>query len=261
MKEPQQAFQKDLLKIRIYEEKQYMGEAAADFVATQLQEKIHKKGTANLILATGASQFSFIDALKNKNIDWEKITVFHLDEYKGLSIQHPASFRKYLKERILDIVKPAKVYLINGDAANLEEEIEAYENLLKTHPVDVACIGIGENGHIAFNDPPVADFNDPRWVKVVELDHGCRMQQLGEGWFPTLDDVPKEAVSLTITAIMNCKTISCVVPDERKASAIFNTLNSDISTECPATILRKHPNTVLFLDGPAASKIQNTPGK
>ncbi|MDD4755649.1 MAG: glucosamine-6-phosphate isomerase, partial [Prolixibacteraceae bacterium] len=129
------------------------------------------------------------------------------------------------------------------------------EDLLKSHPVDVACIGIGENRHIAFNDPPVADFNDPHLVKVVELDDDCRTQQLGEGWFPTFDDVPTHALSLTITAIMNCKTISCVVPDERKAQAVYNTLNQEISTACPATILRKHPDTVLFLDKASASLI------
>jgi glucosamine-6-phosphate deaminase len=256
MKKPKSEFQKDLLKVKIYEETQQMGEAAADFVAEKLGEAIEQKGEANLILATGASQFTFLEALKTKDIEWEKITVFHLDEYKGLSILHPASFRKYLKERILDLVKPGKVYLINADAEKLDEEIEAYENLLKAHPIDVACIGIGENGHIAFNDPPVADFNDPRWVKVVELDHACRMQQLGEGWFATLADVPKEAVSLTITAIMNCKTISCVVPDERKAQAVADTLNGEISTECPATILRKHPDVLLFLDSLSALKLQ-----
>lgn len=255
MKKPVKAFQKDLLNVRIYTDKIQMGKAAADYVTEKLDQAIQQKGKANLILATGASQFTFLDALKTRKINWEKITVFHLDEYKDLSVQHPASFRKYLKERILDQVKPGKVYLINGDAANLNEEIEAYEKLLREHPVDVACIGIGENGHIAFNDPPVADFNDPRWVKVVRLDHGCRMQQLGEGWFATLDDVPKEAVSLTITAIMNCKTISCVVPDERKAEAVYHTLHSEITTACPATILRKHPNTILFLDKPAASKL------
>tara|TARA_R110002050_G_scaffold91784_6_gene192546 strand:+ start:41047 stop:41826 length:780 start_codon:yes stop_codon:yes gene_type:complete len=257
MKELKRNLQKDLLKVKIYEDKKQMGEAAADFVAGKLKEAIQEKGTANLILATGASQFSFLDALKIKDIDWKKITVFHLDEYKGISDQHPASFRKYLKDRILDIVKPVKVHLINGDAENLAKEIAEYEDLLIAHPIDVACIGIGENGHIAFNDPAVADFKDPRWVKVVELDHDCRMQQLGEGWFPTLADVPKEAVSLTITAIINCKTISCVVPDERKASAIYKTLFNEISTECPATILREHPDTILFLDVPAASKIQN----
>jgi glucosamine-6-phosphate deaminase len=249
------SFHADKLHVKIYEKKSDMGEAAADFVAKHIQGAIQQKGTANLILATGASQFSLIGALKEKKIEWEKVTVFHLDEYKEISDQHPASFRKYLKERILNIVKPGKVYLINGDAANLEEEITEYEKQLKAHPIDIACIGIGENGHIAFNDPSVADFNDPKWVKVVELDHACRMQQLGEGWFPSFEDVPKEAVSLTISAIMSCKTICCVVPDERKSLAVKHTIYNEISTECPATILRKHPDTVLFLDLPALSLI------
>ncbi len=254
MLQPTKSFKKDLLQVRIYETSVEMGQAAAEFVEQKLQEAIQQKGSANLILATGASQFSFLEALKSKNIAWDKITVFHLDEYKGLSDQHPASFRKYLKERILNQVKPGKVYLVNGDAENLAETISEYERLLATHPVDVACIGIGENGHIAFNDPAVADFNDPHLVKVVQLDKACRRQQLGEGWFPTLNDVPKEAVTLTITAILNCKTISCVVPDERKAKAVNNTLNGKISTKCPASILRKHQDTVLFLDQPAAGK-------
>lgn len=258
MTQPISSLTKDLLNVRIYETSAEMGQAAAEFVAQKLREAIQQKGSANLILATGASQFTFLEALKTKTMDWYKITVFHLDEYKGLSDQHPASFRKYLRERILDIVKPGKVYLINGDAENLPETIREYERLLATHPIDVACIGIGENGHIAFNDPPVADFSDPHLVKMVKLDEACRRQQLGEGWFPTLDDVPKEAISLTITAIMNCKTISCVVPDERKADAVHNTLYGKISTNCPATILRKHPDTVLFLDKSSAKRIENS---
>jgi len=249
------SLQKENLQVKIYNTKNEMSQAAANFVANRLQKAIQAKGSANLILATGASQLTFLDALKKMAIEWNKITVFHLDEYKGISDQHPASFRKYLKDRILDIVKPGKVYLINGDAANLEKMINEYETLLAGHPIDVACIGIGENGHIAFNDPAVADFNDPRLVKVVELDHACRMQQLNEGWFSTLDDVPKEAVTLTITAIMNCKTICCFVPDARKSTAVYNTLNGEISTACPASILRKHPDTILFLDLPAASLI------
>jgi len=250
------SFQKDNLQVKVYNNPREAGVSAADFVAGKLKSVIEEKGKANLILATGASQFSFLDALKQKQLPWSKITVFHLDEYKDISDQHTASFRKYLKDRILDIVKPGEVYLINGDAKDLEKEIARYEQLLKDHPVDVACIGIGENGHIAFNDPPVADFNDPKWVKVVELDEACRLQQFGEGWFPSLDDVPSEAVSLTITAIMNCKTISCVVPDKRKANAVYNTLNGEISTACPASILRKHPDTVLFLDTAAGSLLK-----
>ena len=233
-----------------------MGAAAANYVAGKLQAAISEKGAANLILATGASQFSFLEALQQKEIDWKKITVFHLDEYKGLSESHPASFRKYLKERILNNVAPKKVYFLNGDVKDVEQEISRYEEALKVHPIDIACIGIGENGHIAFNDPAVADFKDSKLVKVVELDEACRNQQLGEGWFPTFDDVPKEALTLTITAILNCKAISCVVPDERKAQAVYNTLYGDISTACPGSILRTHKETVLFLDEASASLIK-----
>ncbi|GBF18674.1 MULTISPECIES: glucosamine-6-phosphate deaminase [Arenibacter] len=252
----EKSFQIENLSIEIYGQSKEMGAAAADYVTRKLNDAIVKKGGANLILATGASQFSFLEALQTKEIDWGKITVFHLDEYKGISESHPASFRKYLKERILNKVAPKKIYFLNGDAANLQLEIKNYEEALQAHPIDIACIGIGENGHIAFNDPAVADFQDPKLVKVVELDEACRNQQLGEGWFPSFDDVPKEAVTLTITAIMNCEAISCVVPDERKSQAVYNSLYGDISTSCPASILRTHPETVLFLDKASASLIK-----
>lgn len=248
----------DKLHISVYDGPLAMGSAAADFVQKKLATAIAENGSANLILATGASQFSFLEALKVREIDWEKITVFHLDEYKGIPDTHPASFRKYLRERILNHVKPKKVYFLNGDAEDLEKEMEHYADQLQKHPIDIACIGIGENGHIAFNDPPVADFTDPKLVKIVELDEACRNQQLGEGWFPTIDDVPKHALTLTISAIMNCKAISCVVPDERKADAVYRTLYGPIETECPASILRTHLETQLFLDEASAAKVQTT---
>jgi glucosamine-6-phosphate deaminase len=250
------SFQIENLAVKIYGETKKMGAAAAEYVTEKLNDAIREKGGANLILATGASQFTFLEALQLKEIDWKKVTVFHLDEYKGISESHLASFRKYLKERILNKVAPKKVYFLNGDAADLGQEIKSYEEALKTHPIDIACIGIGENGHIAFNDPAVADFDDPKLVKVVELDEACRNQQLGEGWFPTFNDVPKEAVTLTITAIMNCKAISCVVPDTRKADAVYNTLYGGINTSCPASILRTHRETVLFLDKASASRVK-----
>ncbi len=254
---PIKSFKVDLMAVEIYKSDVALGRAAANYTAVKLQEAIEKRGRANLILATGASQFAFLEALKDESsVDWSKISVFHLDEYKDMSDQHPASFRKYLRERILDEVKPAEVNYLAGDAEEIEAEIVRYENLLKTHPIDVACIGIGENGHIAFNDPAVADFNDPRLVKVVELDDTCRRQQLGEGWFPTLEDVPREALSLTIPAIVNCKTISCVVPDKRKAVAVYNTLYEPISTACPASILRKHPDVTLFLDPLSSAELE-----
>lgn len=247
--------QKEKLRVEIYETPDNLGKAAAANVAGRLNGAIKEKGFANLILATGSSQFSFLEALQTHDIDWKKINVFHLDEYIGLPETHPASFRKYLKERILEKVQPKNVYYLNGDAPDLDAEVERYSELLKAHPIDVACIGIGENGHIAFNDPPVADFNDPALVKVVELDEACRKQQLGEGWFPTFEDVPTHAITLTIPAIMACKHISCVVPDGRKAEAVHNTLNAAISTACPATILRMHPNDVLYLDEGSAEKL------
>ncbi|HZJ18812.1 MAG TPA: glucosamine-6-phosphate deaminase [Pricia sp.] len=247
----------DNLDIAIYETPTAMGIAAADFVQRKLSDAIAKKGSANLILATGASQFKFLEALKDRDIEWQKITLFHLDEYKDISDSHPASFRKYLKDRILDAVKPKKIHFLNGDAQDVEAEMDQYSEALKNHPIDIACIGIGENGHIAFNDPPVADFNDPKLVKLVTLDEACRNQQLGEGWFPTFEDVPEQALTLTITSILNCRAISCVVPDERKAQAVYKTLYHDISTDCPATILRRHKQTKLFLDAASASKIDN----
>jgi glucosamine-6-phosphate deaminase len=247
---------KEKLNVKIFANKDEMGKAAAISIAQKLNAAIAEKDFANLILATGASQFQFLEHLQQQAIDWKKITVFHLDEYKGMPVTHPASFRKYLKERILDKVQPKEVHYLNGDAVNAEAEVLRYENLLKEHPIDMACIGIGENGHIAFNDPPVADFNDPKLVKVVELDEACRKQQLGEGWFPTFDDVPTHALSLTIPAIMGCKAISCVVPDERKSEAVFNTLNAEISTACPATILRTHLDCILYLDEGSASKLK-----
>ena len=246
---------KDNLDIRIHETKKLSGQAAAGYVATKLRETIAAKGAVRMILATGASQFDFLDALKKEKVDWKKITVFHLDEYLGMSTDHPASFRKYLKERILEEVAPKAVHYLEGDAEDVAGELKKYSAMLLEDDIDIACIGIGENGHIAFNDPPVADFNDPAWVKVVELDRACREQQMGEGWFASMDEVPTHALSLTIPAITRCKIISCVVPDERKAEAVYNTLNAPVSTDCPATILRNHLETVLWLDEAAASKL------
>lgn len=246
----------DSLKVEIYTTKEIMAHSAAKFVKEKLKGAIAARGVAHLILATGTSQFALLEQLRqDKEIEWRKIIVFHLDEYLGISVEHPASFRKYLAERILNEVKPKEVHYLNGDSPDIDSVIKEYSDLLKSHPVDIACIGIGENGHIAFNDPPVADFNDPYLVKIVELDEPCRNQQYGEGWFKSFNDVPTHALSLTIPAIMNTKAICCFVPDERKSEAVFNTLNGDISTNCPASILRKHSNCILYLDEGAASKL------
>lgn len=246
----------DRLRVKIYPDDTSMGQAAADFVEQTLVSVIDRKGRADIILATGASQFAFYESLREKrSIMWPKVTVFHLDEYAGMSSQHPASFRKYLKERILDYIQPGKVYFLEGDAGDPEEEVKRYEGLLKKVEIDLACIGIGENGHIAFNDPPVADFNDPKLVKIVKLDEACRLQQLGEGWFPSLNEVPSHALSLTVTGIMRADKISCVVPDERKANAVYQALYGPVSEKCPASILRTHRDCTLFLDSFSAKQI------
>jgi glucosamine-6-phosphate deaminase len=247
----------DKLKVEIFETKEEMGEEAAAFVAGILNHAISVRGIANLILGTGASQYPLHDALLRKDLDWTKINLFHLDEYIGISEHHPASFRNFLRERIANRLKLNNVYYLEGDAVDIEAEMNRYEKLLKDNPVDVACIGIGENGHIAFNDPAVADFSDPEYLKIVEMDLACRKQQVGEGWFPTIKDVPEKAVTLTITAIMDCKVLCCTVPDERKSEAVYNTISGEISTNCPASIMRKHDNSVLFLDSFAAGRIYN----
>jgi glucosamine-6-phosphate deaminase len=245
------------LKIQIYDTSRELGKASADMVISRLEEVIREDGHANLLLATGASQLEFLKAFrKTDQLDWSKITTFHLDEYIGIDEDHPASFRKYLHDRIIDEVKPGKSFFLQGDADDIPDEIERYEQLLRNHPIDVACIGIGENGHLAFNDPPVADFEDPRLVKVVELDQKSRQQQVDEGWFDSLEEVPTHALSLTIPAIMDSKTISCVVPDKRKADAVFKALNGPISTDCPASALRNHPDATLFLDAQSASRLK-----
>ena len=253
------SFYKDKLRVEVFARKENMGEDSADFVYEKLNKALKEKGFANLILGTGASQYPLHESLLKKDLDWTKINLFHLDEYIGLSDQNPASFRKFLRERIAEKVNLKNVYYINGDADNIDAEIRRYEKLLKENPVDVACIGIGENGHIAFNDPAVADFNDPEYLKVVEMDETCRKQQVGEGWFPTIDHVPEKAVTLTITAIMDCKVLCCTVPDERKSEAVFKTLSGGVTTACPASILREHGDAVLFLDSFAAAKIINQP--
>ena len=245
----------DKLNVTVFDGAEIMADAASSFVEKKINEAINKRGFANIILATGSSQFLFIETLKKKEIDWQKINVFHLDEYKDISANHPASFRKYLKDRIVDFVNPKSVFFLNGDAEDCENEMKKYEQNLINHPIDIACIGIGENGHIAFNDPGVADFHDSDLVKLVLLDEACRRQQFTEGWFPSFDDVPRQALTLTIPAILNSKVISCVVPDQRKSKAVYDTLNGKINTSCPASILRTHSQSRLFLDQFSASML------
>ena len=230
---------------------------AAQSVEKQITKAINIKGVANIILATGSSQLLFLKELRQRTISWENVIIFHLDEYIGLEENHPASFRNYLKENIIQYLTPKQFYPIDGDLKRLEEMMDNYTLLIEKHPIDVACIGIGENGHLAFNDPGVADFRDSKLIKVVTLDKECRRQQFNEGWFESIDAVPKTAITLTIPTIMNSHHISCFVPEERKAHAVKNALEGTIDESCPASILRKHGSVELYLDPQSAKLIEH----
>lgn len=234
-----------------------LAQIAANNVEKTILNSINTKGKANIVLATGNSQLLFLKELRKKLIPWEKVVIFHLDEYIGLKENHHSSFRKYLIDNIIKHITPKQFHPIKADTENLEEEINNYTNLLNENPIDLACIGIGENGHLAFNDPGVANFNDIKSIKVVELDNECRMQQFNEGWFDSIDTVPRTALTLTISAIMAAKHISCFVPDERKALAVKNSLEGKINLSCPASILRNHSSVKLYLDPPSASMLSN----
>jgi glucosamine-6-phosphate deaminase len=237
------------MKINISTTKQTMGKAAAEKAAEILKDVIDKKRKATFVIATGASQFDFLENLVQiDSIDWSKTTMFHLDEYVGISEDHPASFRKYLKDRFISKTHPGRIYLIEGDAPDPQQECERLNKIISQKEIDVSFVGIGENGHLAFNDPP-ADFDTEKPYIVVQLDEACRKQQLGEGWFENLDDVPKRAISMSIKQIMKSKHIVCTVPDKRKAEAVRNCFKGDaVSPDCPASILKKHDNCFVFLD-------------
>lgn len=245
------------MKIKVFKTKHNMGKAASDEAAKILIGAIKEKGEATFIVATGASQFEFLKNLTSiSSINWSKTTMFHLDEYIGLSEIHPASFRKYLRERLINKVHPGKVYLIKGDAKKPESECERLGKIIMRKEIDVAFVGIGENGHLAFNDPP-ADFDIKKPYLVVNLDDTCRKQQLGEGWFKSFDDVPKRAISMSINQIMKSKNIICTVPDNRKAQAVKDCFgDQNISPEHPASILKNHERVFLFLDEASAKLLK-----
>ncbi|HQR08653.1 MAG TPA: glucosamine-6-phosphate deaminase [Gemmatales bacterium] len=247
------------MKIAIAATVEDMGRQAADEGAEVLCKAIESKGAANLILATGASQFTVLDALlKVARIAWNKVTIFHLDEYLGLPPTHSASFRKYLRDRFVSKLSmpPAAVQWIDGQSQP-EVECHRLSLLIMKHPIDLAFIGIGENGHLAFNDPP-ADFITRNPYIVVQLDEACRKQQLGEGWFPTFEDIPQQAISMSINQIMKSQHIICSVPDERKAIAVKNAVEGPVTNVVPASILKNHPSTTLFLDVQSAKLLSKS---
>ncbi|MFI4911523.1 MAG: glucosamine-6-phosphate deaminase [Sedimentisphaeraceae bacterium JB056] len=238
----------------IFDTKEQMGSAAAAAGAEKLREALQEKGQACIIVATGASQFEMLSSLtKAEGIDWSKITMFHLDEYVGMSESHPASFRKYLKERFVEKLpqKLKDVHFVNGEI-DPQAECDKLSKIISECEIDVAFVGIGENGHLAFNDPP-ADFETEIPFIVVELDEKCRQQQLGEGWFESIDAVPTQAISMSVKQIMKSKNIIVTVPDERKAQAVKDTLADGSSPQRPASILKEHPSCRMYLDKSAAS--------
>lgn len=255
--QPIQTFAVDKARVEIYSSKFALGQAAATRAAMILREALLGQEHARIIVATGNSQLEVSSAfVQSPDLDWERIKVFHMDEYLGLPPDHPASFRRWIKERIVDVIHPGKVHYLQGEARDVGPECRRYGDLLSAAPLDLCFLGISENGHIAFNDPHEADFNDPHLVKWVTLDERCRRQQVGEGHFPSLDSMPREALTLTCPALMRPRHLMCCVPDLRKAEAVRNALEGPISTACPGLILRSHPRAYIHLDPESASLLR-----
>jgi len=246
----------DQLNVSVYTDNESLGLAAAQEAAKVIVQAVSERGVANIILATGNSQLSFLHALcKLSDIPWPAVNVFHMDEYLHLKAGHPASFPLFLRRHLLDHVPVGYFFPVPGHAKDVEAACRGYELLLRAHPADLCCLGIGENGHLAFNDPPVADFDDPVWVKVVALEEASRRQQVGEGHFRSLEEVPTHAITLTIPALRSAKQMLCIVPERRKADAVRRALLEPVSTTCPASILRHTPHAHLYLDRDAAAEI------
>jgi glucosamine-6-phosphate deaminase len=244
----------DDLPIEVYASRKAMGAAAATVAQQLLQESIAQRGEANLILATGNSQLTFLHALAGlAGSAWDKVRVFHMDEYLGIPPDHPASFPLFLRQHILDRVQPGAFYPVPGQPANVDVACAEYAALLQQYPADLVALGFGENGHLAFNDPPYAKFDDPAWVKVVALDETSRKQQVGEGHFAILDDVPTHAITLTIPALLAAKRILAIVPEARKAKAVRACLYEPVSEDRPGSILRHVKHATLYLDPDSAS--------
>lgn len=251
---PTQTFQVDALSVQVYQSETDLAQGAALFTHQYLQEIVAHQGAAAVLLATGKSQLIFLDALiKLGGINWNKITFFHLDEYLGIDADHPASFRRYLRERVENLVKPKQFHYLEGDALQPLAECERYSQLLKAQPIDLCCLGLGENGHLAFNEPQVAAFNDPYEVKLVKLDEMTRWQQVNQGFFSAVEAVPKYAFTLTLPRLGAAKKLICLAPEKRKARAVKNLLKGAITTDCPASFLRKKAMATLFLDVDSAS--------
>jgi glucosamine-6-phosphate deaminase len=255
MSKPIYETQVDRLPITVYQTNDGLGQAAAVEASEVIQRAIHERGVANIILATGNSQLTFLATLRaDKNIAWQNVNVFHMDEYVGIDPNHPASFPRFLREHFLNYVSVKTFYPVKGKPGEIETTCAEYARLLRANPVDLCACGYGENGHLAFNDPPFADFDDPVWVKVVKLAAASRRQQVGEGHFRSIDECPTHAITLTIPALLAAKRVLCIVPEARKADAVYRALKMPIGEDCPGSILRQTPHARLFLDRDSAAK-------
>jgi len=242
------------MRVRVLPDADTLGVSAAEHAADALRNAIAARGRARAMFATGNSQIPFLEALvRDATVDWTRVVGFHMDEYVGIAADHPASFRRYLRERLVERVPLAAFHFVRGDAPDPDAESARYADLLREQPLDLCCLGIGENGHLAFNDPPVADFADPLDVKVVELDDECRRQQVGEGHFPDVAAVPTHAITVTIPALLRAATVLAIVPEARKRDPVRRALEGPVTTSCPASILRQHAHVTLYLDADSAS--------
>jgi len=253
MSGPLRTFTVDALAVRVYRDAGELSRAAAAEVREHLHLTIARQGGARVILATGNSQLQFLDDLvRLGGVDWPRVTCFHMDEYLGMAPEHPASFVRYLHEKVESRVKPGAFHFLRGDAPDADGECARYEALLRERPIDLCCLGVGENGHLAFNDPPVADFADTRWVKVVPLDETNRRQQFGYGWFKSLDEVPRFGITLTVPALVTARKVICLAPGPAKAQIVQRLLREPVGHDCPASCLRMQPQAALLLDADAA---------
>jgi len=255
--QPLSTTQIDQLPVSVYATNEALGAAAADEAAEVIRAAVASRGVANIIVATGNSQLTFLAALRElPGVPWEAVNVFHMDEYVNLPPGHPASFPAFLHRHLMDYVQVKEFFPVPGVAADPEDACRQYEALLRAHPADLCACGIGENGHLAFNDPPFADFDDPVWVKPVTLDERSRRQQVGEGHFHSLDEAPTHAITLTIPALLSARRVLCIVPEARKADAVMQSLRGPITEDCPGSILRLTPHAHLFLDKESAAGLK-----
>lgn len=251
---PIRTFRADQLAVEVFASNDALSEHVAHRVQQLLASTLQRQGSAAAILATGNSQIRFLKRLTELGgVDWSRVTLFHMDEYLGLPAEHPAGFRRYMKDRVESLVHPKVFHYLAGDADLPQVECDRYTALLRAQPIDLCCMGVGENGHLAFNDPPVARFDDTAYVKLVKLDTACKMQQVKEGHFPTLDAVPGYALTLTVPALMTARNVLCLAPEKRKSVPVRDALEGPVSTACPASFLRRQPHATLLLDTDSAS--------